>query len=337
MTNSLPPQGPNEPDNPMSGEAELRALYGKLPQNEPGPALDAAVLRAAAEAVSSQRDHVSAGHSPARKVRNRPPRWLIGLGSAAILVLAVGLAWRMRSMPQVDSQPAVTEEVTAKASSNPAMDDSPVNSSAGTLAPAITPPSPPPPPMRAMQPPPLRVIQAARSQRSMKTVAERARIQTGRQQMAADMPPASPAEATATLGEVEQERARVAPEARSTADKLAAPAPPIISAAPIQPPTPTPELSLSIPPPAPPAPPTSSAPPARTPATAATPAAQAAAQADELQTEGGTPAQSAEVDAIRQLFAQHHDEEAQRRLESFHRSHPQWQLSPELQARLRKP
>jgi hypothetical protein len=48
-----------------------------------------------------------------------------------------------------------------------------------------------------------------------------------------------------------------------------------------------------------------------------------------------TPAQ--ELDKIRQLFAQGHDDEAQQRLAAFRHAHPQWELPPELQAKLRKP
>ena len=52
MTTQLPPQGPPEPDEKLPDEAELAALYRQLPQSEPSPALDAAVLRAAAQALA---------------------------------------------------------------------------------------------------------------------------------------------------------------------------------------------------------------------------------------------------------------------------------------------
>ena len=48
-----------------------------------------------------------------------------------------------------------------------------------------------------------------------------------------------------------------------------------------------------------------------------------------------TPAQ--ELDKIRQLFAQGHDDEAQQRLAAFRHAHPKWELPPELQAKLRQP
>ncbi|HEV2680036.1 MAG TPA: hypothetical protein VGV14_06025, partial [Rhodanobacter sp.] len=53
MTTQLPPQGPSEPDEKLPGEAELATLYRQLPRNEPSPALDAAVLRAAAQALAA--------------------------------------------------------------------------------------------------------------------------------------------------------------------------------------------------------------------------------------------------------------------------------------------
>lgn len=62
----------------LPGETEITRLYRALPQTEPAPELDAAV-RAAAR---SDR-------------RARRPRWLPGLGAAAAVLLAAGLAWRI--------------------------------------------------------------------------------------------------------------------------------------------------------------------------------------------------------------------------------------------------
>jgi hypothetical protein len=60
-----------------------------------------------------------------------------------------------------------------------------------------------------------------------------------------------------------------------------------------------------------------------------------AAAADTATIASDTPAQ--ELDKIRHLFAQGHDDEAQQRLAAFRHAHPQWKLPPELQAKLRKP
>jgi len=58
------------------------SLYRKLPRYEPPRRLDRAVLGEAARAVRS-------GKPPRRQ------RWLVGFGSAAGLVLAAGIAWRI--------------------------------------------------------------------------------------------------------------------------------------------------------------------------------------------------------------------------------------------------
>ena len=60
-----------------------------------------------------------------------------------------------------------------------------------------------------------------------------------------------------------------------------------------------------------------------------------AAAADTAANASDTPAQ--ELDKIRQLFVQGHDDEAQQRLAAFQHAHPHWKLPPELQAKLRNP
>ncbi|RDI97116.1 hypothetical protein DVT68_18740 [Dyella solisilvae] len=100
-------------DDAPPGEDELKALYRSLPHNEPSPALDQAVRRAAADAV----------RAPARR---RLPRWLPTAASAAVLVLVAGLGWRLLeqpgSVPQVPTPPAVTRtqaSPTAPANESP--------------------------------------------------------------------------------------------------------------------------------------------------------------------------------------------------------------------------
>ena len=63
--------------------------------------------------------------------------------------------------------------------------------------------------------------------------------------------------------------------------------------------------------------------------------APVAAAADTATSASDTPTQ--ELDKIRLLFAQGHDDEARQRLAAFRYAHPQWELPPELQAKLRKP
>ncbi|KAF1005744.1 MAG: hypothetical protein GAK28_02959 [Luteibacter sp.] len=74
------PNTPPPSDDDLPDEQALAALYARLPRAEPDPALDAAVLAAAARAT----------------VPRRRPRWPVALGSAAVLVLAVGMAWQLR-------------------------------------------------------------------------------------------------------------------------------------------------------------------------------------------------------------------------------------------------
>ncbi len=127
MSTPTPPNDPSAEDK-LPGEAELAALYRRLPRREPGPALDAAVRQAAAQAIGVdpvplrvERRRMSARESgdwvhpeplsaiKARAIpsveaaaRSRPrhvPHWLVAVGSAASLVLVAGLAWHMRSTP----------------------------------------------------------------------------------------------------------------------------------------------------------------------------------------------------------------------------------------------
>lgn len=74
-------------------ESELARLYRRLPQSEPDAKLDAAVLALARAAVEPQRVNALRHATP----RTRRPWWLVGLSSAAGLVLAAGVAWQMRN------------------------------------------------------------------------------------------------------------------------------------------------------------------------------------------------------------------------------------------------
>lgn len=74
-------------------ESELARLYRRLPQSEPDAKLDSAVLAMARAAVEPQRVN-ALRHA---KMRPRRPWWLVGLSSAAGVVLAAGIAWQMRN------------------------------------------------------------------------------------------------------------------------------------------------------------------------------------------------------------------------------------------------
>jgi hypothetical protein len=76
-----------DPDDLLrDGGGEIGDLYRRLPRYEPPRRLDRAVLNEAARAVHS-------GRPPRRQ------RWILGVGSAAGLVLAAGLAWRIGHEP----------------------------------------------------------------------------------------------------------------------------------------------------------------------------------------------------------------------------------------------
>src|SRR5690606_13796528 len=79
-------------------ERELAQKLSRLDAHAgPSSALDAAILAAArGDAGASRGTTASAPH------RRRRPRWPVGLGIAASLAVAVGVAWQLR--PQPDTQ-----------------------------------------------------------------------------------------------------------------------------------------------------------------------------------------------------------------------------------------
>lgn len=280
-------------DERLPGEDELAALYRKLPQKEPGPALDAAVLRAAAQAVQ-----------PARR---RRARWPVALSSAAVLVLAAGLGWRMRDMPvatvpsapgattleappaptvaaNAGAAPAVAEQLAAKqaAPEKPALPAADVatqsahvtaqarrstNAMAMKNAPSYAPAEPPQAMSRA------------------ETAPAPAQAQVADQAIAYDHP--------AALVSSEAARAKAAPATRM----MAAPAP----------------MAATAPAPAPPI-----APPA-----------------DTARDAHDTPAQ--ELDKIRRLLTNGQRDEARQRLADLHRDHPDYPLPDDLREQLLTP
>ena len=85
------------PPDPMPLDPEERALAARLarlgPHGEPSPSLDARVLAAAHAA------HAAATARAARGPGWRRARWPVGVGVAASVVLAAGIAWQMRPLP----------------------------------------------------------------------------------------------------------------------------------------------------------------------------------------------------------------------------------------------
>lgn len=337
MTTHLPPTDPACADEPMPGEADLAALYRQLPQSEPSPSLDAAVLRAAAAALATSDDSTiterrKGPREPGDWVRPkiappaipsieharrraRAPRWLITLGSAASLVLVAGLAWQLRESSPPPSA-AVAPEVE-------------LSSDAATAKPRA-------------------------DSRSLSPVASSHSAPT---EQLSEKQKAMPA---ATAKKVQQND-----ELRSTRSPNAAKAivvlPPADDLARIEAPAPSTPSVPSAPPAAfspPPAPQpsramnqdvsgsaasgrvaesgdTSSSVKRAPPAAATVILQETSTDKNTVQKPGDTPAQ--ELDKIQQLFAQDHRHEALRRLRAFHHAHPQWPLSEALQAQLRDP
>lgn len=112
------------------GSGKIGDLYRRLPRYEPPRRLDRAVLGEAARAVHS-------GKPPRRQ------RWVVGLGSAAGLVLAAGIAWRVghdamiqndsalpTAAPRVVPVEPISEPSRAKREDEPAQQAQPTESDA---------------------------------------------------------------------------------------------------------------------------------------------------------------------------------------------------------------
>lgn len=139
----------NRPSDPFN--AEERDLAQRLARlggpREPAPALDATILAAARAAVSDRVGPATAtpAEAPADpkvtplRPRKPTPRWPLGLGLAASLVLAVGIGWRL----QGDGEGSSKE---LGASSSPAAVFHEEATDAVILEPPLQRASPPPPP-----------------------------------------------------------------------------------------------------------------------------------------------------------------------------------------------
>lgn len=291
----------------LPGEDELTSLYRSLPRKEPPPALDRAVKQAAAHAV--------------RTARRRPAsRWPVAVATAAMVVVAAGLGWRMlqqpSSVPQMTtaSVPAAAPAATplpapvAPATQRLATADEPVQALAGRPAEQATPsprarqdnirtamkarvmaPAPPPPPPTVEAPAPALAASgetiAAAPPPAPAPPAPRVSAQAAPAPIApssyANAADASSAGSVAALSERDTRQA-------TTLRAMA-------TAAPMQPaPMPAPD------------------------ATAANPA--------------DTPAQ--ELAKIRQLFAWHRHDEAVQRLAAFQKAHPDVPVPDDLRAQL---
>lgn len=140
------PNTPPPSDDDLPDEQELRALYARLPKVEPDASLDAAVLAQATRAT------------PVR----RRPRWPVAFGSAAVLVLAVGVAWQVRDTSPLTVRPeAAPAAPTRAARAVEQAKASPTATDAG-VAGTLTEPAKPSMKASAMAPAPRRAVHSAR-------------------------------------------------------------------------------------------------------------------------------------------------------------------------------
>lgn len=197
-----------DPDDLLrDGGGEIGDLYRRLPRYEPPRRLDRAVLNEAARAVHS-------GRPPRRQ------RWILGVGSAAGLVLAAGLAWRIGHEPMTANDAAAPAEVPRVVPVQPI--DEPARSRRETPARDAPPPSaeaaPPPEQQRAAgaagdrsdQPKPLR-----------KQRAESKPAPQPPQAQAPPLPAASPAPKAFPANEHEAEQAPDADKAKDASAGIA--------------------------------------------------------------------------------------------------------------------
>ncbi|MET3650849.1 hypothetical protein [Dyella japonica] len=284
----------------LPGDDELKALYRSLPRKEPSPALDAAIKRAAADAVRAQQQ---------RKVM----RWPVAVASVAVIVVAGGLGWRMMQQPSSVPQISATRDVVMSAApsneaAKPAPAESAIDAATHETAPVASAPA---------------ARMAASTMRKQENIRSAIKPRLVAPAVVAQQPPTAATEAAPMAGLSED---------RVSDATLAAPAPPPAPA----PPAPVAESTASAYAPSPAAPPTIMAgnqseratmamKTMAAPATVTAPDATAAQSSD-------TPTQ--ELAKIRQLFALQRHDEAVQRLLAFRQAHPDVTLPDDLRAQL---
>lgn len=343
MNAQLPPRGPDAPDD-LPDDADLKALYDRLSQNEPGPALDAAVLRAAAEAVAGSKASIA----PAQR---RRARWPVAAGAAASVLLAAGLAWQMRTQPSANltAAPDASVDATQDATATPRADaPAPMQAAqANAMQESAALPSGEAA-MHAEAVPPMAKKQTTESPRiapkaiSPTLPAPSPSVLPAQPQKAMPMMRAMtsriPAQSTRTLNEAVSGRVQAGAPAQDSPAITAAPAPRSSDTqadfAPLAPPPP----AMAAAPPAPPAPPSPLSPlspPAagRALEIEAAPSSGAALTATPVERQQAAQA----LTAIRMLFADGKRPQAIKKLKAFQQAHPHWVLPADLHDELARP
>lgn len=303
----MTPEDQTSPKQPL--DAEERALAERLarigPHGEPSPALDSKILSAAHAAVgnpSGNASHHRGSHGTGANGRSsarhgRRARWPLGLSIAASMVLAIGLAWQMRPLPE--ATPAYRPEADSAMASAPVETKQAAEPAASKVAPAqpqsVAPPSIDAFPAQAQQPAPKPIETRSAEDAAMAADEDAA---ANRERRASAKP-------DQTLERMQEQSARVTDHASerqpalSTPPPPAPPAPPAPAAAPALEPASTPPVVFDAPAPIAPAqPPTTAAGTAATTARKAAPptttgAARAASRADNASTDKSATTQAA--------------------------------------------
>lgn len=282
----------------LPGDDELKALYRSLPRKEPSPALDTAIKRAAAKAVHAER-------------RRTMPRWPLAAASAAVIVVAAGLSWRMMQQPSSVPQIPASRDVvmSAAAPSEPAKPASAqgiVDATTREAAPVAAAPA---------------ARMAASASRKQENIRSAMKPKLVAPAVVAQQPPTAATEAAPMAG-LSQDRVSDMP--------LAAPAPPPA------PPAPVAEAVTPAYAPMPAAPPieVASNRSERAAMTMKTMAAPAPMPAPDATAANPTDTPAQELAKIRQLFALQRHDEAVQRLVAFQQAHPDVALPDDLRAQL---
>ena len=221
----------------------------------PAPGLDARILaaaQAAAEAPAAR---------PVAPARRRRPRWPVGMGIAASLVVAVGVAWQLRPQPDSVALDAPSEAALSRTRVEPAPTAAAVDVPAAAAAHPIAKertdaPSDPAAPASVAVPQP---EPAAAAARAMTSPVERERSERAAQ-LAREAATRQAEDRQAQARETEQAATRQQAGAQDAGarDAAARPAPRAATAAPPVEAAVESER-LQLPPPAPPAPPAAAA------------------------------------------------------------------------------